>query len=99
MQYRLRLLDHPAVSSNQQWLADAEIEFGDDGEPQRMRIDTVLSWLKSDSFETIQTSAGEALAKWVRSGNDPMPLRRTQISWRNPMGEVETDYVGAVADR
>ncbi|WP_247729577.1 DNA-binding protein [Halovivax limisalsi] len=102
MQSIMGMADHIAdCSPFQEWLAKngAEIEYDENGEPERMRIDTILSRLKSDSFETAQTIAEEALYKWTRSGNDPLPLRRTLMAWKTPGGGTETAYVGAIADR
>lgn len=102
MQHIMGLADHLAESSPfQEWLATngAEIVFDDAGDPRRLRIDTVLSWLKSDSFEDVQAIATEALEKWVRSGNDPAVLRRTQMTWKTPDGGTESGFVGTVADR
>lgn len=61
------LADHVVESSPfQQWLAEngAEVEFDQEGEPKRMRIDTILSNLKASSFETVWAVAAEALEKW-----------------------------------
>ncbi|WP_254861725.1 DNA-binding protein [Halovivax gelatinilyticus] len=102
MQSIMGMADHIAdCSPFQKWLAKngAEIEFDESGEPKRMRIDGILSMLKSDSFETAQEIASDALYKWTRSGNDPLPLRRTLMTWKTPSGDTETGYVGAVADR
>ncbi|WP_254864085.1 hypothetical protein [Halovivax gelatinilyticus] len=102
MQSIMGMADHIAdCSPFQKWLAKngAEIEFDEHGEPERMRIDGILSMLKSDSFETAQEIASEALYKWTRSGNDPLPLRRTLMTWQTSSGDTETGYVGAVADR
>ncbi|WP_408959212.1 DNA-binding protein [Natrinema sp. 74] len=101
MQHIMGLADHVAGSSPfQEWLAKngADLEF-DQGEPRRMRIDTILSRLKSDSFENVQTIASEALEKWSKSGNDPTVLRGAELTWKTPGGGTETGFVGAVADR
>ncbi len=102
IQHVMGLADHIAESSPfQQWLAEngAEIDFDGDGEPKRVRIDTILSQLKYGSFENVQTIATEALEKWRKSGNDPALLRRAYLTWKTPGGGTETGYVGAVADR
>ncbi|KDE56697.1 hypothetical protein EL22_25345 [Halostagnicola sp. A56] len=102
MQHLMGLADHVAESSPfQQWLAEngADLEFDDSGDPKRMRIDTILSQLKSDSFEHVATIAAEALEKWSKSGNDPTVLRGAQLSWKTPGGGSESGFVGAVADR
>ncbi|WP_226040036.1 hypothetical protein [Natrinema sp. DC36] len=56
------------------------LEFDDQGEPRRMRIDTILSRLKSDRFENLHALASEALEKWSRSGNDPTVLRGVELT-------------------
>ncbi len=64
MQHLMGLTDHVAESSPfQKWLAKnrADLEFDEQGEPRQMRIDTILSRLKSDSFENLGTIASEAL--------------------------------------
>ncbi|SFS52226.1 hypothetical protein SAMN04488556_1294 [Halostagnicola kamekurae] len=96
------LADHVAESSPfQQWLAEngADLEFDDSENPKRMRIDTILSQLKADSFEHVATIAAEPLEKWSKSGNDPTVLRGAQLTWKTPGGGSETGFVGAVADR
>ncbi|WP_455449796.1 DUF7845 domain-containing protein [Natrinema thermotolerans] len=102
MQHIMGLADHVAESSPfQEWLAKngADLEFDENGEPRRMRIDTILSRLKADSFENVATIASEALEKWSKSGNDPTTLRGTELTWKTPSGGTETGFVGAVADR
>ncbi|APW99955.1 DNA-binding protein [Halobiforma lacisalsi AJ5] len=102
IQHVMGLADHIAESSPfQQWLAEngAEIEYDQEGEPRRMRIDAILSELKSTSFENVQAIAAEAIDKWRKSGNDPAILRRTEMSWKTPEGGTEVGFVGAVADR
>ncbi|AFZ71416.1 DUF7845 domain-containing protein [Natronobacterium gregoryi] len=102
IQHVMGLADHIAESSAfQQWLAEngAEIVYDENGEPKRVRIDTILSELKSSSFENVQTIAAEALEKWRKSGNDPAVLRRAELSWKTPDGGTEVGFVGAVADR
>jgi len=102
MQHLMGLADHVAESSPfQEWLAKngADLSFDDQGEPRRMRIDTILSRLKSDSFENVQTIAAEALDKWSKSGNDPTVLRGVELTWKTPGGGTETGFIGAVADR
>jgi len=69
MQHIMGLADHVAESSPfQEWLAKngADLEFDENGEPRRMRIDTILSRLKADSFEDLATIASEALEKWSK---------------------------------
>ncbi|WP_222915034.1 DNA-binding protein [Natrinema sp. SYSU A 869] len=102
MQHIMGLADHVAESSPfQEWLAKngADLEFDENGEPRRMRIDTILSRLKADSFENVATIASEALEKWSKSGNDPTALRGVELTWKTPGGGTETGFVGAVADR
>ncbi|MFC4436993.1 MULTISPECIES: DUF7845 domain-containing protein [Natrialbaceae] len=102
IQHVMGLADHIAESSPfQQWLAEngAEIEFDQEGEPKRMRIDTILSNLKASSFENVWAVAAEALEKWSKSGNDPAVLRRAELTWKTPGGGTELGFVGAVADR
>ncbi|MFC6716257.1 DNA-binding protein [Natrialbaceae archaeon GCM10025810] len=102
IQHLMGLADHVAESSPfQKWLATngADLEFDDDGEPRRMRIDAVLSRLKSSSFESVHEVAREALETWSKSGNDPAVLSRTEIVWRTPGGGTEVGFVGAVAGR
>ncbi len=102
IQHVMGLADHIAESSPfQKWLAEngADLEFDQEGNPERIRIDTILSRLKSSSFENVQTIATEALEKWTKSGNDPALLRRAQLTWKTPGGGTEAGFVGAVADR
>ncbi|ELY64701.1 DUF7845 domain-containing protein [Natrinema versiforme] len=102
MQHIMGLADHVAESSPfQEWLATngADLEFDENGEPQQMRIDTILSRLKSDSFENVATIASEALEKWSKSGNDPTALRGLELTWKTPGGGTESGFVGAIADR
>ncbi|MBZ6495632.1 DNA-binding protein [Natrinema longum] len=102
MQHIMGLADHVAESSPfQEWLAKngADLEFDDQGEPRQMRIDTILSRLKYDSFENVATITSEALEKWSKSGNDPTTLRGVELTWKTPGGGTETGFVGAVADR
>ncbi|SFC65455.1 hypothetical protein SAMN05444422_11353 [Halobiforma haloterrestris] len=102
IQHVMGLADHIAESSPfQQWLAEngAEIEYDQEGEPRRVRIDAILSELKSTSFENVQAIAAEAIDKWRKSGNDPAVLRRTEMSWKTPGGGTKVGFVGAVADR
>ncbi|ELZ19368.1 hypothetical protein C477_08518 [Haloterrigena salina JCM 13891] len=75
------------------------VKFDGQDEPRRMRIDTILSRLKADSFENVGTIAAEALEKWSKSGNDPTILRGAELTWKTPGGGTETGFVGAVADR
>ncbi|WP_255193023.1 DNA-binding protein [Natronobeatus ordinarius] len=101
LQHVMGLADHVAECSPfQRWLAEngADLEFDQEGNPKRLRIDTILSWFKADSFETAQRVASEALEKWTRSGNDPAVLRRTSMTWTTPGGTTETGFVGAIAD-
>lgn len=102
MQHIMGLADHVAESSPfQEWLATngADLEFDENGDPRQMRIDTILSRLKSDSFENVATIASEALEKWSKSGNDPTALRKIELTWKTPGGGTETGFVGAIADR
>ncbi|SDR44887.1 hypothetical protein SAMN04489842_4126 [Natronobacterium texcoconense] len=102
IQHVMGLADHIAESSPfQKWLAEngAEVIYDENGEPRRVRIDVILSELKSSSFENVQTVAAEALEKWRKSGNDPAVLRRAELSWKTPGGGTEVGFVGAVADR
>ncbi|WP_137289031.1 DUF7845 domain-containing protein [Natronorubrum halophilum] len=102
MQHIMGLADHVAeLSPFQQWLTEngADLEFDENGEPRRMRVDTILSQLKADSFENLGTIAAEALEKWSKSGNDPTVLRGAELTWKTPGGGTETGFVGAVADR
>ncbi|WP_255193964.1 DNA-binding protein [Natronobeatus ordinarius] len=102
LQHVMGLADHVAECSPfQRWLAEngADLEFDQEGNPKRLRIDTILSWFKADSFETAQRVASEALEKWTRSGNDPAVLRRTSMTWTTPGGTTETGFIGAIADR
>ncbi|QCS42655.1 DNA-binding protein [Natrinema versiforme] len=102
MQHIMGLADHVAESSPfQEWLAKngADLEFDENGEPRQMRIDTILSRLKSDSFENVATIASEALEKWSKSGNDPTALRGIELTWKTPGGGTESGFVGAIADR
>ncbi|RQG87024.1 DNA-binding protein [Natrarchaeobius halalkaliphilus] len=102
IQHVMGLADHIAESSPfQQWLVEngAEIAYDENGEPKRVRIETILSELKASRFENVQTIAAEAIEKWRKSGNDPSLLRRSQLSWQTPDGGTEVGYVGTVADR
>lgn len=79
MQHIMGLADHLAESSPfQKWLAEngADLEFDEHGEPDRIRIDTVLSMLKSDSFETAQRIASDAKTRLETNS-----LRSATISW------------------
>jgi hypothetical protein len=69
------------------------------GEPTKLRIDTILSRLKSSSFENTWAIAAEALEKWSTSGNDPTLLRGAEMTWKTPNGGTEVGFVGTVADR
>ncbi|GAB7121213.1 hypothetical protein JCM9743_36850 [Natrinema sp. JCM 9743] len=89
MQHIMGLADHVAESSTfQEWLATngADLEFDENGDPRQMRIDTILSRLKSDSFENVAAIASEALEKWSKSGNDPTTLRGVELTWKTPSG-------------
>ncbi|AXR77690.1 DUF7845 domain-containing protein [Natrarchaeobaculum sulfurireducens] len=102
IQHVMGLADHIAESSPfQKWLAEngAEIDYDQDGNPEHVRMETILSRLKSSSFENVQRIAAEALEKWRKSGNDPSVLRQAQLTWRTPGGGTEVGFVGAVADR
>lgn len=102
IQHLLGLADHVAdCSPFQEWLAEngAELEFGEEGDPKRLRIDTVLSWLRSSSLPYAPDVAREALEKWRKSGNNPAVLRDAKIAWSRGANDVETAFVGAVADR
>ncbi|WP_265109605.1 DNA-binding protein [Halosolutus halophilus] len=102
IQHVMGLADHVAeLSLFQEWLAEngAEVEFDEQGDPKRVRVDTILSELKASSFENVATIAAEALEKWSKSGNDPAILRRAQMSWKTPGGGTEVGFVGAIADR
>jgi len=83
----------------QQWLAEhgAELEFGEDGEPKRLRVDTILSTLKSSSFESAHELAHEAIEKWRHSGNDPTVFSQIPMLWQTPDGSTEGKPVGTLA--
>ncbi|ELY65846.1 hypothetical protein C492_02612 [Natronococcus jeotgali DSM 18795] len=73
------LADHVAeLSPFQQWITEngADIDFDQEGDPERLRINTILSNLKSSSFENVHTTAAEELEKGSKSGNDLSVLRR-----------------------
>ncbi|MFP8957172.1 DNA-binding protein [Natrialbaceae archaeon A-CW3] len=94
------LADHiEDCSPFQQWLAEhgAELEFDQEGEPKRLRIDTILSTLKSSSFESAQEVAREAISKWRHSGNDPAFFSRIPMLWQSPGGSTESKPVGRLA--
>ncbi|MFC7212891.1 DNA-binding protein [Saliphagus sp. GCM10025334] len=100
IQHIMGLADHVAECSPfQKWLAEhgAELEFDQEGEPKRLRIDTILSTLKASSFESAQEVAREAIEKWRHSGNDPALFSRVPMLWRTPGGDTETRPVGRLA--
>ncbi len=97
IQHIMGLADHVAECSPfQKWLAEhgAELEFDQEGEPKRLRIDTILSTLKASSFESAHEVAREAIEKWRHSGNDPALFSRVPMLWRTPGGDTETRPVG-----
>ncbi len=95
------LADHVAESSPfQKWIAEngADLEFDDGGNPKRMRIDTVLSLKKADSFENARRVAQEAIDAWRHSGNDVVRFSKTTMVWRTPGSGKDSHRVGAIAD-
>lgn len=101
IQHVMGLADHIAESSPfQKWLVEngAELEFDDSGNPKRLRIDNVLSMLKSDSFENARRVAKEAFEKWRGSGNDPRTIARVSMTWRTPGGGSESRLLSTLAD-
>ncbi|AGB17368.1 hypothetical protein Halru_2797 [Halovivax ruber XH-70] len=103
LQQVMHLAEHVAdVSPFQQWVAEygAEMRYDDKtGDPETLRIDGILSWLKTSSYESVQAAARQAIEKWRHSGNDPAVIRGAIIKWQTPDGGTETGYIGAVADR
>ncbi|WP_276255613.1 DNA-binding protein [Halomontanus rarus] len=101
IQHLMGLADHVAESSPfQKWIAEngADLEFDDGGNPKRMRIDTVLSLKKADSFENARRVAQEAIDAWRHSGNDVVRFSKTTMVWRTPGGGKNSHRVGAIAD-
>ncbi|WP_323172874.1 DNA-binding protein [Natrialba sp. PRR66] len=101
IQHVMGLADHVAESSPfQQWLAEngAELEYDQNGNPKKLRIDAVLSLLKGDSFENARQVAQEAIDAWRHSGNDVVQFSKVSMVWRAPGGGKDSHRVGSIAD-
>ncbi len=101
LQHIMGLADHIAECSPfQKWLAEngAEIEFDEGGKPKRLRIDTILSMRKSDSFENARRVAQEAIDAWRHSGNDVVDFASVAMVWKAPEGGRDSHRVGRIAD-
>lgn len=97
IQHVMNIADHVSESSPfQKWLAKngAELEFDDSGSPKRLRIDTILSRFKGDSYENATAIASEAIAKWRHSGNDPVEITSVPMVWITPSGGTEAARLG-----
>ncbi|WP_255168477.1 DNA-binding protein [Natrononativus amylolyticus] len=100
IQHVMGLADHVAESSPfQKWLAEngAELEFDQEGNPKRLRIDTILSMLKGNSYESARRVAQEAIDAWRHSGNDVLHFSDVQMVWRQPGGGHDSRRVGKLA--
>ncbi|MFP9192994.1 DNA-binding protein [Natrialbaceae archaeon A-CW1-1] len=101
LQHIMGLADHIAECSPfQKWLAEngAELEFDQEGKPKRLRIDTILSMRKSDSFENARRVAQEAIDAWRHSGNDVVDFASVAMVWKAPAGGHDSHRVGRIAD-
>jgi len=59
----------------------------DDVDAQTLRIDTLLSKLKSMPEPLLSDVLHEALTAWQSSGRDVLDLRKFRLQWRNASGE------------
>ncbi len=101
IQHVMGLADHVAESSPfQQWLAEngAKIDFDEQGNPKKLRVDAVLSMLKGDSLENAREVAQEAIDAWRHSGNDVVLFSQVPMIWRTPGGGQDSRRVGSLAD-
>ncbi|ELY50622.1 DUF7845 domain-containing protein [Natronorubrum bangense] len=100
MQHIMGLADHVAeLSPFQKWLAEngADLEFDEAGNPKKLRVDTILSMLKGNSYENAQRVAREAIEKWRKSGNDPAGFARIHMVWQSPEGDTAARPLGKLA--
>lgn len=77
---------------------ELDVEFDQEGNPKRLRIDAILSMLKGNSYESARRVAQEAIDAWRHSGNDVLHFSGVQMVWRTPGGGHDSHRVGKLAD-
>lgn len=82
-------------SAWQQWCNKyaAKLERGR-GDEMVVRIDTMLSELKSSPSPRVQDVLEEALDAWNAIGRDVRKLRRARVKWRDTAGNWQVGVVG-----
>jgi hypothetical protein len=90
---QLVTMDKQRAESNafQRWLSEYTVEVMEskvDGRP-RIRIDTVLSDLKSTAHPTITEALRDGYSAWVRDGHDAAAFFDVLVEWSN-RGESRT---------
>ena len=88
-----------ASSAFQLWLnkyaAELEQPPGEDG-PMKIRIDTLLSRLKSGSRQRVNDVLLEGALAWKKMGRDPKDFHDALVRWKISSDSYEVGAVGAV---
>ncbi len=84
-------------SAWQQWCNKyaAKVSRDDETGELTLRIDTMLSRLKSTSCPRLDDVLHEAIKAWRRVGRDPLELRGANLEWRSSGGSWNSGIVGA----
>lgn len=65
----------------------------EDGE-MTVRIDTILSRLKSTPNPKVEEVLQEAIDAWRKDGRDPLEIRNATVKWRTDADNWEVGLVG-----
>jgi len=85
-----------ASSAWQKWCHKyvAKVSREDESGELTLRIDTMLSELKSSSCLTLEEVLHEAIQAWRQVGRDPLELRNATLKWRDADGSWKKGLVG-----
>lgn len=72
------------------------VESCDDHENEMLRIDTILSELRSAAYPRIQAVLHDAMDAWHYVGRDVVDLREMRVTWRDEDGNWRVSKVKAV---
>jgi len=87
-------------SAWQQWCNKyaAKVSRDDESGELTLRIDTMLSRLKSTSCPRLDDVLHEAIKAWRKVGRDPLELRDARLEWRASDGSWDSGMIGASVD-
>ena len=83
----------------QKWLARYAGELiEDDTGKVRLKVDSILSRIRSGSAPYLGDVLAEGREAWARLGRDPVEYRQAVVEYTSPQGERRREYIGAALD-